>query len=393
MTRKELLILRVVEYISQEGAVSRTRIARALNLSKASVTHITRQLIEFGIATEVAVPKDAYHGPSGSGRRAVPLRINPDAGLLIGIDLSGSRIVGVVLNMALTQHARLEFDWPALLGETITRDDLIGVLEGIMLTLGSGRALVRGIGISVRALNYNPAAPGNGSLMNVDANKDLVRALENHYRTPAFVVHNMQALLLAEMIGRPQANLSLLIHVGEGIGGAIWLDNKPIEGSHNAAGEWGHITIDPNGTPCACGKRGCIEAHYAIPHMVARARAENAAIANWADFVRRQHEPPCQNLLQEFAQVAAQALAGAVTVCDPSEIIINGPICEVAEVFVPAFKTALEALLIPRTRKTIEVLVSKTGLDAAARGAACALMGAALAQMVTEAPLRLEDSL
>lgn len=391
MTKKELVILRVVEFISQEGVVSRTRIARALNLSKATVTHITRQLIDYGIATEVGSWVDPADQRPGSGRRAVPLQINPGAGLLIGIDFSGSRIVAVVLNMALTQHARLEFDYPALLGQSITLEALSGVVEGIMMTLGSHRALVRGIGISLRGLNYDPSAPGNGSLMDVEANAALVRALETQYRTPVFVVHNMQALLLAEMIGRPQAKLSLLIHVGEGIGAAIWHDNKPIEGTHMAAGEWGHITIDPDGVPCSCGKRGCVEAHYAIPRLVERAAAESAAIAGWADFVEHQHEPPCRTILEEFAEVAAHTLAGAVLFTDPDEIIINGPISDVAKTFVPAFERALRPLLIPRTRNTIRIVVSSSGYDAAARGAACALMGAALAQMVAAAALRLEE--
>lgn len=387
MTKKELVILRVVEYISQAGRASRTQIARDLNLSKATVTHLTRQLINYSIATEVDEWVATGDTHTGSGRKAVPLQINPDAGLLIGIDLSGSRIVAVVLNMALTQHARLEFDYPALLGEALPQEALAGVVEGIVTTLGAGRSLVRGIGISVRALNYDPAAPGHGSLMDGETNAALVRTLQGHYGTPVSIVHNMQALLLAEMIGRPQTSLSVLIHVGEGIGGAIWIDNKPIEGAHMAAGEWGHITVDSDGPPCACGKRGCIEAQYAIPRLVERASSQNTAIATWTDFVDNQRHPVCRTILEEFADVAARTLAGPVLFTDPEEIILSGRICDTAEVFVPAFEHALRGLIIPRTRHTIPVLVSQTGVDAAARGAAYGLMGAALAHMVSAAPL------
>lgn len=390
MTRKELLVLRVMEYINQEGSVSRSRIARALNLSKSTVTYITRQLIEHGIANEGDGFDDLAPDRRGSGRRAVPLQINPDAGLLIGIDLSGGRIVAVVLNMALVQHARLEFEYPAVLDNPMPLETISGVLEGIIATLGSGRSLVRGIGISVRALNYDPDAPGDGSLMDLAGDQALVDVLSSRYEIPMLVIHNMQALLLAEMINRPQNSLSILIHVGEGIGGAIWSDNKPIEGAHRAAGEWGHITINADGNLCACGKRGCIEAHYAIPRLVARAQQTNDQILSWSDFVENLHRPYCQDILQEFAQVAAQSLAGAVLFTDPREIILNGPICDAAEVFVPAFETALRGQLIPRVRHAIPIAISTAGIDSAARGAACAMMGRALEQMVTSAPLTLE---
>ena len=383
VTKRELLLLRVLEYISQEGHAPRAEIARALKLSKATVTHITRDLIDHGIAAEVADLPDTQDLNTSSGRPSVPLQVNPDAGLLIGIDLSGSRVAAVVLNMALAQHVRLEFEHPALRHSALPQDLVSSVVDGIMTTLGPDSARVRGIGISVRALNYQVDDTGDARLMDVKANAALVDALITQHRIPVAVIHNMQALLLAEMMRRPSSGLRLLIHVGEGIGGAIWLENKPIEGAHLAAGEWGHITVDRNGPVCACGKRGCIEASYAVPHLVERARTHDPRVTSWEDFVAHVDAPACQAILHEFIEAAAHALSGPVLVCDPEEIIVDGPICDVADAFLPQFSQALAEELLPRTRRALTLTTSMGGVDTAARGAAYSLIGKALEHMVT----------
>ncbi|PSR20203.1 MAG: hypothetical protein C7B45_15960 [Sulfobacillus acidophilus] len=386
MTKRELLVLRVVEYISQQGRVSRTQIAHSLRLSKATVTQITRQLIDHGIASEVAEPAADVSDRTTSGRPAVPIEINPETGLLIGIDLSGSRILGVVLNMALDAHARVEFDYPLLMRSVPPLDVVISAVDGIMTTLGPRGSQVRGIGISARALNYAVGETSPLSLMDPLLNDQLTHTLQSHYGIPVAVVHNMQALLVSEMMNRPSPDLSVLIHVGSGIGGAVWLDHKPLEGAHMAAGEWGHITVDPDGPSCACGKRGCLEALYAIPQLVERIHALDESLSAWSDIVQHPDRAAVQNVVREFAQVAAQVLANVVLVLDPEEIIVHGQICDVAEVFVPEFRRRLQQYLIPRIRSTLRIVTSTAGADAAARGAASWLIGAALAEIVGASP-------
>lgn len=382
MTRKEVLVLRVIELLSQKGPLSRTQIAEYLKVSKATVTHVTRLLIENHLATEVnEFSNDQAILSSAMGRKAVPLELNPNAGWLIGIDLSGSRIIGVVVNMAMEQHALLEFEHLSLLSDTVPLDTITGVVDGVMTMLGASRHMIKGVGISIRALNYEVTACASANLMDVEGNAKLVCALQSHYGLPVFIVHNIQALLISEMIGRKDSGPTILVHVGEGIGGAIWLDHKPIEGAHHAAGEWGHITADPNGIPCACGKRGCIEAMYAIPQLVARAHSQNTDIQSWPDFVRHAGSDMVKTILAEFASVSAQALSGAVILTDPDQVIINGPICDVSEYFVPIFTQHLQQYLIPKTAQAISVIPSTTGIDAGARGAAYLLIGPALSRI------------
>jgi len=61
--------------------------------------------------------------------------------------------------------------------------------------------------------------------------------------------------------------------VGTGVGAAIILDGEVYRGSHNAAGEIGHVTLDPDGEPCSCGNRGCVETYLSGPWLARRYRA------------------------------------------------------------------------------------------------------------------------
>lgn len=64
----------------------------------------------------------------------------------------------------------------------------------------------------------------------------------------------------------------VLITLGTGIGGGIICDGKILRGGMGMAGEVGHITIDPNGNPCGCGNRGCVEKHASATAISAMAR-------------------------------------------------------------------------------------------------------------------------
>jgi glucokinase len=71
--------------------------------------------------------------------------------------------------------------------------------------------------------------------------------------------------------GRGSRNM-FYVTIGNGIGGAIIIDGKLWRGASGFAGEFGHITIDPEGIECACGNVGCLETVASAPNIVRRTR-------------------------------------------------------------------------------------------------------------------------
>src|SRR5438445_12090600 len=74
--------------------------------------------------------------------------------------------------------------------------------------------------------------------------------------------------------GRDVDNMAM-ITLGTGIGGAIILNGKIVYGMNGMAGEFGHVTIEPNGVPCGCGKHGCAERYASASAVVRTAREAN----------------------------------------------------------------------------------------------------------------------
>jgi len=100
------------------------------------------------------------------------------------------------------------------------------------------------------------------------------RLFEQRLGLPCVVENDGNAAALAEHwmgAGRGLSYLVLLT-LGTGIGGGIVLDGRLWRGASGAAGELGHMSIDPSGPRCACGGRGCLQAYASAPAMVSRMR-------------------------------------------------------------------------------------------------------------------------
>ena len=63
----------------------------------------------------------------------------------------------------------------------------------------------------------------------------------------------------------------LMVTIGQGVGGGIFVDGHPVAGPLRSAGEIGHVVVDPDGSACACGNRGCLETVLSAPALRAAA--------------------------------------------------------------------------------------------------------------------------
>lgn len=110
----------------------------------------------------------------------------------------------------------------------------------------------------------------------------LRRALVEHTGLPTFVANDAQAIVLGEhWVGalRGESNAVGMV-VSTGVGGGVISDSRLVRGRLGNAGHIGHVIVEPAGRPCACGARGCLEAHAsgtAIREMTGRPAAEASA--------------------------------------------------------------------------------------------------------------------
>ncbi|GAA4044257.1 ROK family protein [Streptomyces shaanxiensis] len=192
--------------------------------------------------------------------------------------------------------------------------------------------------------------------------------------TPAALGHDVRTGGLAEgRIGAGRgADRFLFIPLGTGIAGAIGIDGRVEAGAHGFAGEIGHIVVRPEGAPCPCGQRGCLE-RYASAAAVSEAWAAvcgdpEADAADCAKAVAS-GDPNAVRVWEEAVAALADGLVTALTLLDPRTLIIGGGLAEAGETLFTPLRDAV------RRRVTFQKLPS---IVPAALGDTAGCLGAGL---------------
>ena len=171
-----------------------------------------------------------------------------------------------------------------------------------------------------------------------------------------------------------------MITLGTGIGGAIVLDGKIFHGMNGMAGEFGHVTLEPEGVACGCGNRGCAERYASATALVRMAREAIAAGAapalakiaeSGTEFnaqamydLAMQGDEPAQRIFQRFGKALGMMLADIVNVLNLGMYVIGGGVSSAWDAFSPAMFKEL------RERSTIYMATAPESPESAVPSAA-----------------------
>ena len=199
--------------------------------------------------------------------------------------------------------------------------------------------------------------------------RDLVEA---DLRVPAVLGHDVRAGATAEArlgAGRGVAR-TWFVPLGTGIAGAYAVDGRVDPGAHGASGEIGHVVVRPDGPPCGCGARGCLET-LASASAVARSYTARTGIAVTARDVAERAaagEPDASAVWAESVDALADGLRIGITLYDPDMIIIGGGLAEAGRVLLDPLTTAVRRRLTFQTMP--QVRRAALGDEAGCLGAA-----------------------
>lgn len=187
--------------------------------------------------------------------------------------------------------------------------------------------------------------------------------------------------------GRPNV---VLYTVGTGVGGGIVLNGELFRGHFGIGAEFGHYRVDPDGRPCGCGQRGCLEQYasgsaltrYVQKHAAAdpeRAKIllslgdgtpEGIVGAHITD-AARQGDPVSLEGFAEIAGWLGQSMADIASILDPEVFVIAGGVSDAGEILTaPARERYHRSLAGTGNRPFAEVVVATLGSDAGLIGAA-----------------------
>jgi predicted NBD/HSP70 family sugar kinase len=164
----------------------------------------------------------------------------------------------------------------------------------------------------------------------------------------------------------------LFVKIGTGIGAGIVVNGGLYTGAFGIAGELGHSTVDPAGSHCRCGNRGCLETVAATPVILEHLSEALRTPVTRDDLIRlaREGHRPTLRVLQDAGQALGQSIASAVNFLGPKLVVVGGTLSETGEVLIEAIRHGFARFAIPSVAERTRLELSTLGEIGGARGAA-----------------------
>ncbi|HID11402.1 MAG TPA: ROK family protein [Candidatus Latescibacteria bacterium] len=175
--------------------------------------------------------------------------------------------------------------------------------------------------------------------------------------------------------------------LGTGVGGALILDGRLFTGPLGAAGEVGHITVDPNGPRCNCGNYGCLERFVGIDYIVERAREKlrtwegETLIPNMVegdmDKLTPKHLSDAAELGDRLALKVWEEI-GTYLGLNPEAFVLGGGVSNAGEVLLRPIRETIRKRAMQIPAGLVRVLRAQVGPDAGVIGASLSPLSTSL---------------
>lgn len=336
----------VLRTLFRAGPLSRADLARETHLTRVTTSDLASELLGDGLIEELGPRTD-----QGVGKPATLLGIVRRSRITVTLDLSDDE----VFRAALVDLAGTVLDRRATKLEGRTGADAVDLATELAAELSrSTDDVILGVGVG------SPGVVDPDGLVLEASNLawedvDLAGHLADALGLRAHVANDANAAALGELgLGGPADRSLFLIKVGQGVGAGLVLDGQLVLGDRFAAGEIGHVVVEPRGDRCACGRRGCLETVIAAPFL--RQRLIGAANET--------------KVRQAAGRRLGVALAPVVSTLNLREIVLSGPLDLLDPLFRQGALDAVRERTMPAVGDNVELRLTSLGEDDVHLGAA-----------------------
>ena len=359
---------RVAHLLYQQGALSKQAIARQLGLSIPTVNLLVSQLKDEGLLT-------LQSGASTGGRIPEIAHFRYDSQYVFGLEITDHHLRIVLIDLAGTPLFHAYHDLPFSKEQSYWLEAR-SFLYGIMKQRGLTPANILGVGVAIpgvvrQDLHQVDFAP------TLDLRHFDYQAVEDIFTLPVIIENEANAAGFAELwLYDRDAPDAVYLSVNKGVGGAVISRRSLAYGINHRSGEFGHMTLVPNGSQCSCGKVGCFEAYCSTRVLSAYAGNDLQAF-----FLRKGQEAKLQAAWEDYLQHLALGVSNICVALDVP-LVIGGDIAPYLKKDFQRFTNMVDEL-IPFSSDRTYISLSNTGADAACIGAALLLVARRLSLLPT----------
>ncbi len=383
-------VISILNVLNQEHTISRADLARRTSLTPATVSNLIDKLEKSNIVKLIG------QGESTGGRKPILLQYNPDAFYLAGVDIGLAKVIALITDL----HGNILYKKKNTFTDDMSREQIIesmiSAVHEVFSQCGPNASKVRGIGMSYPGLVDLAEGTGLVAPNKPDINNLPVKELfEREFSLYSCIENDGACMTIGQArfgAGRGSKNI-LGILLGYGTGSGIIINGELYRGLGSTAGEFGHITVNPNGPTCGCGNQGCLEvmASGAAVELSAKRLVQtgrdsalkekvNGNIENMsAKLVAEcalEGDEIAKNLMLQAANYIGIALADAINMLDPQLVIFGGGMSQSGDYFLEAVKDVIQkrSYVFGLNRAIPRFVLADFGEDMNAVGAAALVL-------------------
>ena len=312
----------VLDVIRRQGSMSRKDIVDLVSLSPQTVANITHDLESIGLIVSRRLKAE-----KSRGQPPIAFELNPNGGHSIGISLepggASAALVNLVGEVIKRREVEVDTHNPRHVLKSMVSivKDLVGRSSASERLWGVGVALPGPLATTDISFVGPTALEGWKDLSILDELRDVTRL-------PVYYSVDSVAGALGESLFGVAKSLDnfFYMHFGVGLGGTLVVNRSAYKGANGNATEIGHIPVVPNGKPCYCGNRGCLERYLSLHSLAEELRIADVHDQGKETLVRLLATE--DEKLLAWCRQAAERLRDAVCVVenllDPHTIVIGG---------------------------------------------------------------------
>lgn len=372
----------MLDYLRRNGPISRAEVAAGLGLTRSTVSSIINELLDDDLVRETTFQSDRI------GRPGMQLELNPDGGFAIGYEFGVDFHSLIISDFAGNVRWRYYEGSDPSFGQEKILSRAFDLVDD---------ALEEGKEMKMRPFGIGIGAPGlvdihRGMLMLAPnlgwENVPLYKIWSERYELPIFVENEANAAAMGEYYFGVAKGINnfIYISVGVGLGSGIVIDGKLYRGGFGYAAEIGHMTYDPDGELCNCGKRGCYETVIGPRAVVKQVREkinpnEESVISNSVhnDLEKITFEVVADAAL-EGDKICLEALknvgfnlgilvSSVIDFMNPELIVLGGALNYASSILVPIVKDVVSNYSLKFSQQDLKIVESKHGTEACVVGA------------------------
>lgn len=373
----------VLQLFLDGTAYSRTDLASLTGMARSTLQERLDVLLQLGLLDTI------QEGASTGGRPPQRIALQPEARLVIAVDLGASHLRVALSDLASTPLIRTQAPISFADGPQPILQTAMDLADGLLKELARTRQDVIAVGMGVPGpVNFETGRPANPPIMPGWDDFDIPAWFGAHLEALVVVDNDVNLMALGEKDLLETGNDDFIfVKLATGIGAGIISGGLLQRGAQGTAGDIGHVRIRRgDGFFCHCGNEGCLEAVASGPQIAQSLREQGLEAQSNNDVVELVAAGRIEAIhaVRQAGRDLGEVLAASVSLLNPSQIVVGGRISAAGEHLLAGIREVVYQRGAPLSTQHLQIRTSRSWQDGALRGASSIAVHQALSPAAIE---------